>query len=64
MKYHFSERDLEQIKDRGITLDVVEEQLESFKTGFPYLKIEKGAAVGEGIVRMSETECNEYAAKC
>lgn len=63
MKYHFSERDLEQIKDRGITLDVVEEQLESFKTGFPYLKIEKGAAVGEGIVRMSETECNEYAAK-
>lgn len=63
MKYHFSERDLEQIENRGITLDVVEEQLESFKTGFPYLKIEQGATVGEGIVRMSEAECNEYAAK-
>ncbi len=63
MKYHFSERDLEQIESKGIALEVVEEQLESFKKGFPYLKIEQGATVGEGIVRMSDSECDGYVSK-
>ncbi len=44
------------LKSRGITPDQIEGQLKSFEQGFPYLEIKSAAGVGNGIVRMDDSE--------
>ena len=44
------------LEQKGITEKQVEEQLKRFQTGFPYLKIESAATVGNGITRLSDQE--------
>ena len=51
-----TEQDLKQIAGRGISAQQVEIQLEHIKTGFPFLRIEAAAAVGNGIVQPSDEE--------
>jgi hypothetical protein len=55
-----SEKDLKQIAQRGITEEQIETQLKEFETGFPFLKLEAAAAVGNGIVAPSESERQQY----
>lgn len=62
-----SDQDLKQIKARGISEEQVEYQLNQFKTGFPFLKLESAAGIGNGIIspdenaRKKSVECwNEY----
>lgn len=45
----FTQADLEQLKAKGISQERVEAQLESFRTGFPYLKIDSPSSLGHGI---------------
>ncbi len=49
----FSEKDKQQIQQRGSKLETVQNQIENFKKGFPYLPIEDAASVGKGIIRLS-----------
>lgn len=46
------ERDKEILSKRGITEEQLLEQVNRFKTGFPYLKIADSARVGAGIVAL------------
>lgn len=55
-----TDQDLKQISARGITEQQVEHQLEQFRTGFPFLKLEAAASIGNGIVAPNEEEKNEY----
>ena len=41
----FTDQDLKQISERGISLETVEKQLAEIQKGFPFLKIEDAAAV-------------------
>ncbi|MFI3268923.1 MAG: DUF4301 family protein [Rikenellaceae bacterium] len=50
----FSNQDLEQISAHGLTVQGVEKQIDSFKSGFPFLNISRAARIGDGIVKMSE----------
>ncbi|MDR1543539.1 MAG: DUF4301 family protein [Prevotellaceae bacterium] len=52
----FSKKDLAQLSAKGISAQVAERQLEGFRNGFPFLKIEKAAEVGSGITRFSYEE--------
>ena len=45
-----SQQDLKQIAEKGINEQQINVQLEEFKTGFPFLKLEAAAAIGKGIV--------------
>ncbi|MEG2164296.1 MAG: DUF4301 family protein [Bacteroidales bacterium] len=63
MKNYFSQDDLEQIVGKGMVLKTVEDQLECFRKGFPYLKIEKGATIGDGIMAVDAGSCVPYATK-
>ena len=45
----FTAADLEQLKAKGISQERVEAQLECFRTGFPYLKIDSPSSPGHGI---------------
>ena len=45
----FTEQDLQQIADHGLTLARVETQLENFRRGFPWLNVVRAATPGDGI---------------
>ncbi len=55
-----SQQDLKQIALKGITEEQINTQLEEFKTGFPFLKIEAAAGIGQGIIRLDEEARNNY----
>ena len=46
----FTQADLEQLKQKGISVEQVEDQLKRFETGFPYLRIESPSAPGAGML--------------
>lgn len=51
-----TEKDYQQLENRGISKSQVESQLANFKEGFPFLNIVKPALVGDGIIKL---ECSE-----
>ena len=65
-----AEKDLKQIAEKGITPEQIENQLNEFKTGFPFLKLEAAAGIGKGIIAPDADErqklvkaWNEYKAQ-
>ncbi|MFR9651097.1 MAG: DUF4301 family protein [Rikenellaceae bacterium] len=58
----FTEKDLEQIADHGLSVEQVEGQIRSFVEGFPPLKIARAARVGDGIISLSEAQRDLFAA--
>ncbi len=55
-----NEKDLKQIAQRGISEAQIETQLKQFETGFPFLKLEAAAAIGNGIIAPNEDERKTY----
>jgi len=55
-----TEQDLKQITQKGISEEKLNNQLEQFKTGFPFLKLEAAAAIGRGIIAPNEAERKQY----
>lgn len=53
-----SEKDQQAMLAQGITTADLEQQLNRFETGFPFLKIHSVASVGNGIKQLSDKECN------
>ncbi len=56
----FTNRDLSQIAKRGSKLDIVNEQIENFRTGFPFLNVIKAATIGNGIIKLDDIAKSEY----
>ena len=54
-----SEEDLQQVTERGTDPALVEEQIQYFVDGFPYLSLSKAATVSDGIIRLSEDKIEE-----
>ena len=52
----FTKEDLQQIEQQGLTKAQVEQQIENFRKGFPYLNIVRAAAAGDGVLVMSDEE--------
>lgn len=52
----FSQKDIEQIKAKGITQAEVEKQMQSFVLGFDFINLIAPATVPDGIKRFSEKE--------
>lgn len=55
-----SPNDLDQLKQKGISQAQIERQLNEFKTGFPFIKLEAAASIGKGIVTPSEDDIKKY----
>jgi hypothetical protein len=55
----FIEKDLQQIQGRGSDATVVEEQVQYFVNGFPFLHLSKAATVGDGIIRLTDAQIEE-----
>lgn len=57
---HLDPKDSKQLKQKGISPQLLDQQLEHFINGFPYLKIKKPATIGDGILRLNKTELDIY----
>lgn len=55
----FTDLDLKQIIDKGLTLDTINRQIELFKTGVPYTNIFAVATIGNGILELNEEIINK-----
>lgn len=55
-----SQDDLKQIALKGITEEQIEIQLDEFKTGFPFLRLEAAASIGHGIMELKPSEREHY----
>ena len=55
-----AEKDLKQIAQKGITEEQINNQLNEFKTGFPFLRLKAAASIEDGIVATSDTDKKAY----
>ncbi|MBV7268884.1 DUF4301 family protein [Winogradskyella luteola] len=55
----FTEKDIKQIKAKGLALEEVESQIELFKTGIPFTNIAEAATVGNGIIGLDTKQIDE-----
>ena len=53
-------QDLRQISEKGISEEKLNNQLEQFKTGFPFLKLKAAAAIGKGICAPKADEQQQF----
>lgn len=56
----FKPEDTKQIAARGSHIETVRQQIENFKTGFPFLKIIEAASNHHGIIKLSDNEIEKY----
>ncbi len=56
----FSEKDKQQIAAQGLSISDIEQQLQHFKEGFPYMKLVAPASIGNGIIRLTADEKQKY----
>ncbi len=59
----FSANELKELQNRGVSIEKVEQQLDNFHKGFPYLPIAKAAVVGNGILRLESEQADELSLK-
>ncbi len=55
-----TQQDLKQIAAKGISEEKLNKQLDDFKTGFPFLKLEAAASIGHGIMAPADDERKKY----
>lgn len=55
-----SKADQALLSKKGISAEQVSEQLKTFKTGFPFLKIEAAATIGKGVLAPTQQEIDGY----
>jgi len=56
----FTDKDLKQFSDKGINKKNVEEQINNFKKGFPYVNIIDAATINLGLIKLSNDNVNKY----
>ncbi len=60
MQFTYSVEDINQLKEKGISQDKIEEQLSYFEKGIPSLHILKPASINEGIIKISNDDLIKY----
>ena len=58
----FKPEDINQVVARGSQIDLVEQQIGNFKSGFPFLKLTEAASQYHGLIQLSEAEIEKYVA--
>ncbi|WP_346694487.1 DUF4301 family protein [uncultured Alistipes sp.] len=59
----FTEKDLHQIEQHGLTREAVERQIENFRRGFPFLKVVRAASPDDGVVVVDAAAANAAQAR-
>ncbi len=59
----FTEKDMHQIEQHGLTREAVERQIENFRRGFPFLKVVRAASPGDGVVVVDDAAADAAQAR-
>ena len=59
----FTEKDLHQIEQHGLTREAVERQIENFRRGFPFLKVVRAASPDDGVVVVDDAAADAAQAR-
>jgi hypothetical protein len=57
---NLTEQDLQQIRNKGLTPEDLEQQIRNFEQGFPFAPLVKPARPGDGIRQFSQDELERY----
>ena len=57
---NFTQNDIKQIKKKGLTIDMVNYQIETFKKGIPFTNLVSVATIGDGILKLDGNQEKEY----
>ena len=55
-----SKEDIQQIEQKGLTVDQVASQIDVFKAGLPFLNLKDAATVNSGILKLEKAEKEQY----
>ena len=55
-----TQQDLQQIAKKGISEEQIKQQLNEFKTGFPFLRLKAAASIEDGIVATNDADKEAY----
>jgi len=56
----FSTKDLAQFEAKGITVEMVNQQINNFKKGFDFVNLESAATPGNGLISPTEAQAKEW----
>ena len=56
----FTQADLNQIAAQGASTALVEQQIQHFVAGFPFLRVIRAATIGDGMVHMADDQLTRY----
>ncbi len=59
MENLLTDKDLESLKTRGISIKEAQNQINYFKTGFPNIKLVESATIKKGIIQISQKRMND-----
>ncbi len=62
MNCELTPQDLKQLREKGISEEMLQAQLQCFAAGFPYLRLHSAASVGNGIMQLDDAEADRYVA--
>lgn len=55
-----SQKDIEQLQNKGISVDQVQDQIEHFIKGFPFAQLVRPCTIDDGIIKLTEQEISNY----
>lgn len=56
----FTDRDIKQLKERGIDRKEAEKQITYLRNGFPFMQLAKAATINHGIKKLGDRQIQEY----
>ena len=59
---NFSSSELRQLQERSVTLESVEQQIDWFQKGFPFVRLQRPCTTGDGIITLSPDEVDWFVA--
>lgn len=57
---NFTENDIKQIENKGLTVDKVESQLQLFKSGIPFVNLKEAATINHGVLKLSKDKKEDF----
>jgi len=60
MTFIFTENHRQQIEKKGLTVKKVNAQIQLFETGLPYINLKEAATIGNGILKIEDSEKGDY----
>ncbi len=59
----FTDKDLKQFSEKGVSEEKINIQIENFKKGFPFVNIIKAATVNDGIIKIKNEDIDSFVKK-